>query len=211
MAAATCSAVTIDVGERNQAVPRMPSGPSFCSPPSKYLEMLTVERASVEGSIHVAATEEDIAPNRRAETTNRRSTQSPSCSTRARAEPAYRGASAESVIRLQRLAEYGGLTSWLGRCARRIPRTFTGSKCAMGLLSRLRVRVVGSNLDMNGSARAAAGWVDTPARRLVAAKSSSHARRGIRTWLPRQRGLFVFPVPSVLASGTAVARLVPMV
>ena len=43
MAVATCSAVTIDAGERNQAVPRIPSTPVFCSPSSKYLEMLAVE------------------------------------------------------------------------------------------------------------------------------------------------------------------------
>jgi hypothetical protein len=57
MAAATCSAVTIDVEDKNQAVPRMPSKSvsAFLSSSAKYLVMFTVEWASVEESTHVAA------------------------------------------------------------------------------------------------------------------------------------------------------------
>jgi hypothetical protein len=49
--------VTIDVGDKNQAVPRMPSKSvsAFLSSLAKYLIMLTVEWASIEASTHVAA------------------------------------------------------------------------------------------------------------------------------------------------------------
>src|SRR5438876_242822 len=72
IAAATCSTVTIEVEDKNQAVPRMPSksASAFLSSSAKYLVMLTVEWASVEGSTHVAATGE-LARNR----TNRASNQ----------------------------------------------------------------------------------------------------------------------------------------
>jgi hypothetical protein len=49
--------VTIVVGDKNQAVPRIPSKSvlAFLSSSAKYLVMLTVEWASVEESTQVAA------------------------------------------------------------------------------------------------------------------------------------------------------------
>jgi hypothetical protein len=49
--------VTIEVGEENQAVPRIPSKslPVSLSSSAKYLVMLTVEWANVDASTHVAA------------------------------------------------------------------------------------------------------------------------------------------------------------
>src|SRR5262245_3383520 len=57
MAAATCSAVTIEVADKNQAVPRIPTEPglAFFSSSSKNRVMLTVECVSVAGSTHSAA------------------------------------------------------------------------------------------------------------------------------------------------------------
>src|SRR5437588_12413972 len=56
MATTTCSAVTIEVGERNHAVPLIPRRleAAFLSSSSKYLEMLTVERVSAAGATHSA-------------------------------------------------------------------------------------------------------------------------------------------------------------
>src|SRR5436190_23714019 len=56
MATTTCSAVTIEVGERNHAVPLMPCRleAALLSSSSKYLEMLTVERVSAAGATHSA-------------------------------------------------------------------------------------------------------------------------------------------------------------
>jgi hypothetical protein len=54
----------------------MPIEPVFCSPSSKYLVMLTVERTRVEGSTHSACTEVEIAPSQRA-TKARRTVNSP--------------------------------------------------------------------------------------------------------------------------------------
>jgi hypothetical protein len=73
MAVATCSTVIIEVEDKNQAVPRMPSKsvPAFLSSSAKYLVMLTVVWANVDASTQVAAagvpvrSKRAIAPSQR--------------------------------------------------------------------------------------------------------------------------------------------------
>ena len=72
MASATCAAVTANRGDRNQAVPRMPSrlGSARRSSSPKCLPMLTVERTSVEGSTHWAELPPAVASRMRMASTH---------------------------------------------------------------------------------------------------------------------------------------------
>ena len=81
MASTTCAAVTIDRAERNQPVPRIPSvlGVAFLSSSLNSLVMLTVERTSVEGSMHDASIPVDVALRTRIENKHWRIAPSPDC------------------------------------------------------------------------------------------------------------------------------------
>src|SRR5437660_9996600 len=81
MASTTCAAVTIDRAERNQPVPRIPSvlGVAFLSSSLNSLVMLTVERTSVEGSMHDASIPVDVALRTKIENKHRRIALSPDC------------------------------------------------------------------------------------------------------------------------------------
>src|SRR5262249_8113933 len=74
IASATCAAVTIKRGERNQPVPRIPTTPgcALISSSLKYLARLVVEGTNGEGSRHAASTREQATTSTRMENNDRR-------------------------------------------------------------------------------------------------------------------------------------------
>src|SRR5262245_9119516 len=74
IASATCAAVTIKRGERNQPVPRIPTTPgcALISSSLKYLAMLMVEWTNGEGTRHAASTREQATTSTKTENNDRR-------------------------------------------------------------------------------------------------------------------------------------------